>query len=867
MKRLLILAAVLLAAVEMYGVPAKRVVRTVSNSDGSMVDVVLCGDETFHFYATSDGMPLVKTERGYEYAHRFGSTLRGTGVVAHRSSERATSEQTFLHFNGAQNKYEVRELWTSKNKVRNAHRLSRNNYFASRRAALQESGNSQKAPKRADAAQSETKKGLVILVNFSDKSLTYSKSDFNSLFNDEGYNKNKHIGSVRDYFKDQSYGQLIIDFDVAGPYTLSNKLSYYGENDSQGDDKYPGKMIAEACNMANADVNFSDYDWDGDGEVDQVYVIYAGYGEASGAAENTVWPHEWALSASDYGRSLRLDGVTIDTYACSNELTGTSGSTMDGIGTACHEFSHCLGLPDLYDTSGDNFGMSVWSIMDYGCYNGPSNYEGNVPCAYTAYERFYSGWITPTELSEGCLIKDMEPITSSADSYIIYNDNNKNEYYLLTNIQKESWNTYAYGHGMLVIHVDYSESAWYNNEVNNTATHQRCTIIPADNAIPSLSSSYSTWQSLSGDPYPGTSKNTSLTNTSTPTASLFNNNTDGRKFMNKPIEDIAEADGKISFTFNGGPQLDVPTPEPVTPTSTDSFTASWSAVEEATSYTLELFDVYDSPVILMMQEDFSKLRSSGLNSSTDVSSTLDQYTTLSGWSGIKLFKDLTHNIKLGSSKQAGSITTPTLDSPASGNVTVYLVSSPYGLSPSTNIEVNIGKQSQTLTCSGNPLVATFENITEAFNVAFSALDKRAYIDEIRIYDGALSLEDIKSLDASSSKRRIAVKRSVQVIEGITETSYTFTDLDKDEYYYRVKAIDPERTSQWSDFVHVEMTTVGIPGDVNSDGNVDISDVVCVVNTIAGIESWPESDVDGDEKTTISDVVAIINIIAGIATTH
>lgn len=250
MKRILFLAAVLLAAVEIYGVPAKRVVKTVSNSDGSIVDVMLCGDETFHFYATSDGMPLIKTDRGYEYAHRFGSALRGTGVLAHRSSERAISEQTFLHFNGAQNKHDVRELWASKNRYRNAQRLSRKNYFSSRRAARQEAANSAKAPRRADATSGETKKGLVILVNFSDKSMTHSNSDFRSMFNDEGYNKNKHIGSVRDYFRDQSYGQLVIDFDIAGPYTLSDTLAYYGENidNKEGEDKHPGKMVAEARN-------------------------------------------------------------------------------------------------------------------------------------------------------------------------------------------------------------------------------------------------------------------------------------------------------------------------------------------------------------------------------------------------------------------------------------------------------------------------------------------------------------------------------------------------------------------------------------------------------------------------------------------
>ena len=207
---------------------------------------------------------------------------------------------------------------------------------------------------------------------------------------------------------------------------------------------------------------------------------------------------------------------------------------------------------------GNNFGMATWSLMDYGCYNGPSGYDGNVPCAYTAYEMFFSGWMEPTELARGCEVSGMAAITDRSEGYIIYNDKFRDEYYVLTNIQQKSWNRYAYGHGLLVTHVDYSEDAWYNNVVNNTKTRQRCTIIPADNATPALTSSAATWNSLSGDPFPGTSQTDSLTDTGKPAAILYNNNSEGKKVMGKPLTDIKEADGLISFVFNGGTPLDTP---------------------------------------------------------------------------------------------------------------------------------------------------------------------------------------------------------------------------------------------------------------------------------------------------------------------
>lgn len=495
MKRLFSVLAFLMLAVTIWAIPAKRVKRVITLKDGTQMTVTLMGDEHMKYYMADDGQ-LVR---------------------------RTISEE-----------YEI---------------MSTQQFSSLRERATARASKMQKARGARKAAHTGKKKGLVLLVNFTDAQMksTSTQAVFNSMLNEVGYNKNGHIGSVRDYFLAQSYNQLDIEFDVIGPLTLSNNMRYYGANDSNGDDLRPATMAAEACKLADPLVNFADYDWNGDGEVDQVYIIYAGYGEAQDAPSYTIWPHEWDLeSGAEYGDgpgALTLDKVKINTYACSSELKGNSGSTIDGIGTCCHEFSHCLGLPDLYDTSGSytsNFGMDAWSIMDYGAYSG----DGCVPTAYTAYERMASGWLTPTEITEPTHITNMHPITNmdEHDAYIIYNKGNRNEYYILQNVQKEGWNSYADGHGLLIIHVDYDAKIWAENTVNNVRSHQRCTVVHADNKDGSYAND------LAGDPFPGTNNNRSFTDNTTPASTLFNPNEDKTHKLGMPLTKITEKNGLISFT-------------------------------------------------------------------------------------------------------------------------------------------------------------------------------------------------------------------------------------------------------------------------------------------------------------------------------
>ena len=402
----------LMCAVCSYAIPAKKSYKQTIQPSGILLTIELRGDEHPTYYVTEDNIPVVEHENGeYCYPTIMDGMLQPSSIIAKPFRNRSEEEKNLIS--------ELNNSDTQLTQLRTQRVMEKKPDYVATRSTLN----------RARKIIGE-KKGLVILVNFKDNSFsqTNPKKTFDGFMNEAGYKENGQYGSVYDYFFAQSEGQFSLNFDVVGPITLSQNMEYYGANDRFGDDIRPGTMTAEACLAVQDSVDFSRYDWDGDGIVDQVYILYAGYNEAQGANKNTIWPHEWTLKDSEYGRALIIDNVIVNTYACSSELTGKSGTTIDGIGTTCHEFSHCLGLPDFYDTSGsNNFGMDRWSIMDYGCYGD----DGNRPCGFTSYEKWACGWKDPIELNEACSILDMESMSDNGAFYIIYNEAYKNEYYLL----------------------------------------------------------------------------------------------------------------------------------------------------------------------------------------------------------------------------------------------------------------------------------------------------------------------------------------------------------------------------------------------------------------------------------------------------
>lgn len=829
-KRFLTLAAMFMLAASAFAVPAKRVKRQVQQPDGSVLTVMLRGDENFHYTSTEDGQPLVQRADGaYCYATLDSNgKLTASAQVAHDVESRGAAELSFLNYYTAESQ-KVRSLGMERAKQRNARRMAR----LAKRGVVDASG---KPVRRvmAGATGGEgigvtgKRKGLVILVNFKDKKMQskHTQAEWNDYFNKVGYNKYGNNGSVHDYFYAQSYGKLDLEFDVIGPVTVSKNMASYGANDAQGNDIDPAGMIKEACELAYAKekMDMSQYDWDGDGAVDQVYVIYAGYGEAAGGDANTIWPHEWDIQGGGY--SLVLGGQRIRTYACSSELNGGYGTDISGIGTACHEFSHCMGIPDFYDTAGGGcFGMDAWDLMDYGSYGG----DGYEPTGYNTYEKWVSGWIEPTILTAPCYIKNMKPLSDAPEACVVFNEANKNEYYIFENRQLKGTDVALPNHGMLVIHVDYDQKVWFDNEVNNTSNHQRFTVVPADNKLTS--------ETVTGDTYPGTTKSTELTDTSKPAATLFNANSDGRKFLGKPVTEITEKDGLISFTFMGGVNLDAPQPKVMNMTET-SFTGGWNAVDGAESYTVELREKSNLPSVdeaVKLSEDLSKWGEKlAVEGTIDISADLDSKMQNKGWTGDKVF-ECPGCAKIGTAKKQGNLTSPLITDNSSASVTVRLSASAYG-KDATDITVSLLDNDdatiaeQTIKMDGTMATIVLDNADMKDYKVMVQPKKRGYIYFVGIYDGDYSAEDFQSMNVAP---KTAMKAAAQRFTGIKTTSYKFDKLTAGTaYQWRVCAVAGDAMSKWSAWQTADLSTwSGINGVTENLTQLAAGDLVKVYSSV------------------------------------
>lgn len=527
MKKLYLMLSMLFAfGAAANAIPAKKLQKVITLTNGTQVSVELRGDEYLSWWEGTDGTAYRATadENVFE---AFDLEAQKPAAAARR----ARAEQG-----------RVARLARVKNSLKGA-------------------DDKMRGLGGDHITYKGVKKGLVVLVDFKNKKfadghdLEYYKNVINGKdFSDE---EEGYVGSVRDYFLAQSNGQFELDFDVVGPVTMSKNSGYYGGDGAYQKDEKVYEMIKEACDGIQDKVNLKDYDWDGDGEADQVFFLYAGLGQASGGSAGTIWPHESELRYWPCG-VLSYSTGKINTYACANELQpetqGSSRYISAGIGTICHEFSHCLGFADMYDTTGGGgYGMSVFDVMDQGSYNG----NGFVPCNYTAFERIYAGWVEAIELIDPATVKDMKSVSDYGRPFIMYNYKNTNEYFLLENRQNTGWDKGLYGsNGLLIVHVNYVPSRWANNSVNSSAEKiQCCTVVNADG------SRDNTQYSLQGDLYPyevkGVTMNDEFTDESEPAAKLYNKNTDGSNVLGIPITQIKRSKGSVSFLVCGGDDKNV----------------------------------------------------------------------------------------------------------------------------------------------------------------------------------------------------------------------------------------------------------------------------------------------------------------------
>lgn len=511
MKQMITLALCLLCALRMAAVPADPTPTTVTQPDGSQLTIALHGDEFYHFTTTADGYTVVRNQLGgYTYATLDDAgRLVVTATMAHNPEQRTKAERTLLDQTGKylRSTASVAESRAKRARAQGGSRIKPIDYKKFR--------------------------GLVILVNFTDKK--FERSDavqfYNRMLNERHYTGyvnedgsenpyGKYTGSVRDYYYDNSMGKFDPCFDVVGPVDVD-----YASTDMHSASEDARSILAAAAAKADSIVNFADYDTDHNRRVDMVYFIVAGHGaNVSGNDANLLWPHKWQFTG------ISLDNVMLDKYACSTELQGRQNTDiLDGIGTICHEFTHVLGLPDLYDTNYEVDGLSnhpgPWDVMASGSYLNRSR----TPCGFSSWERYTLGFLNPTRIDADTTYT-LNALNSDNEACLLPSLD-KREFFMLENRQRHGWDAYLPWHGMIVVRVDSTEE--WGNRVNTDPHHNHYELLRAGN-------SYRGTQT--DDPYPGTMGIRAITNSTTPSLRQWSGALNPRA-----ITDIVEYDGVISF--------------------------------------------------------------------------------------------------------------------------------------------------------------------------------------------------------------------------------------------------------------------------------------------------------------------------------
>ena len=555
------------AAQTAMAIPADPQPKKVRQPDGSYITVIMRGDEHAHMIIADDGTPLLFNAKSgaFEYATLNGGKIAPSGIVAHDAKARDAKAKAFVD---KMDKHAIEKAVLAHTALAG--------YDKRRHAASARVG----GPARIrinDFPSIGKQKSLVILWEFSDEGFTSvddPKQFFTGLLNTPGFTwEGTNInGSARDFYLDASMGMFDPNFTVYGPVKLSHPGSYYG-SDTPTQDAKIYEAIMESCKALDDEIDFSQYDTDGDGKVDNIYFFYAGNGQADTPnGTNLIWPHSYYLGAGGWKQSLTLDGVQIDRYTCSNELRyRTDGVKVPtGIGTFVHEFGHVLGLADHYDTSYGlvTFGLGSWDTMASGSYNN----DMNTPPTFSAFERAELGWLDYKELNTNAdSISVLPNLAESNKAYRVSVDGtNGREFYVMENRQKKGWDKYLPGEGMLMWHIDIDTLAWNNNTVNNDPAHQRIDIVEAD-AKP-------TEATRSGDSFPGTAGVTQWQLKSWAGENLLK------------IDDVTERDGNIRLLL-AGTKFRLPAPESVTIDNVQdsSFVATWTAVPDAKAYIVSAY--------------------------------------------------------------------------------------------------------------------------------------------------------------------------------------------------------------------------------------------------------------------------------------
>ena len=561
LKQLSLIVCLMLCSLTSWAAKAESIPVQVRQADGTVITVILRGDEHINWYTTLDGVLLVQGEDNNYYIGKVEKSgkLVATKQLAHESVSRSQAERNLIA------KQDKEKFFAYINKIAEESENAYDNSPLTRGPIIDtEWGGIPYFP------HTGSPKALVILAEFQDTTFTIqdTKNVFTNYLMNEGhftetrYNQDKNYKGVRGYFKDCSYGKFTPTFDVVGPVKLSKPQAIYGAGQNDRVDL----LIADACSAVDGTVNFADYDANGDGLVDLVYVIYAGHSaNVTGNKITDIWPKSGTVNISN-----TFDGKSIRRFGVSNELAGLENKakdkeTINGIGLFCHEFSHTLGLPDIYayhtDAENQNDqGMEYWDIMD----GGTGIRGGRIPASYLAWEREVMGWMNIDELKNDSTINNLKTIDNGGKAYKIVNSKNKNEYIVLQSIQKGAWNqgwgNGTYGKGLLVYRISYqSDKVNIFDYPNNIKGKPRVIPIPADGKILAAANAGGKLNvytaQLNGDPYPYNGKN------KIDSFKLY----DG-SIMNKSIINIIENDGSdansryVSFEFKNNETTGIQAP-------------------------------------------------------------------------------------------------------------------------------------------------------------------------------------------------------------------------------------------------------------------------------------------------------------------
>ena len=491
---LMLSAFIVTTAPQANAVPVQPGITTVLNGDGSFIRVKVYGDEYFHYTVSEDGYLIEMAGDGPNKGYYVYAYTDEDGMIRLTDERYGKTASLTTGKNGA--KVSKRQSGMPQSAItlameRRARMIDENmqHTFAAKRM-MRAAG---------DAPEITDRRGVVILVEFPDLKFKFSKNDVEMMLNQENYSANGGRGSASDYFRENSNGKLNYTFDVYGPVEVSKGFAYYGQNSSSGGDLRAAECFAEAANIASNEgvVDFSQYDQDGDGEVDMVFFFFAGPSESRGAPANHIWPHKWNFtSANAGGYNLNLNGKRLNIYASTAELRGNTvqSNDMDGIGLFCHEFSHVLGLADIYDTNGSDggtgVGMGNYCVMDGGSYNT----NATAPPYYMAFERMMIGWIdrSDIEIDDKDSYRYVTIENVRKDGALLIPTKIPSHYYIVESRTRSGWDIGIPASGVLVYQIDRSgkiipgtsmtaKQLWNYNMPNGIAKYQCAEILKANN--------------------------------------------------------------------------------------------------------------------------------------------------------------------------------------------------------------------------------------------------------------------------------------------------------------------------------------------------------------------------------------------------